>query len=334
MKYKIAVVGATGNVGKVMLNILAERNFPYKEIVALASKNSIGKYLSCGDIDLETKELSQFDFKGTDIALFSAGSEIAKQYAHIAASKGCIVIDNSSCFRWRDDIPLIVPEVNGDDISNYLNHNIIANPNCAVIQLVTALKPLNDYIKIEKVVVSTYQSVSGAGLKAMDELYNQTKLRFAGNPGESEVLPRQIAFNVIPQIGEFQENGFTDEECKVMAETRKILRTEEMNVEATCVRVPVFIGHSESVYVEFQKEIDIDKIKKILSNAPGIIVMEHDDYVTPIECVSLPMVYISRIRQSLFSKHGLHMWIVSDNLYKGAALNAVQIAEELVHNHL
>ena len=325
MSYKIAVIGATGNVGRVMLRVLAERDFPYGEVVALASERSLGKYVSFGDRDLEVKDLKHYDFKGTDIALFSAGSSISKQYAPLAAKNGCIVIDNSSYFRTDDDIPLIVPEVNGSQLSDYITRNIVANPNCATIQLVTALKPLHDHAGIEKIVVATYQS----------------KTRYSGSPGAPEILPRQIAFNVVPQIGDFMDNGFTGEEFKVMHETRRIMGADII-VEATCVRVPVFVGHSEAVYIECKDKISPDNARKILANAPLITVIDNigtrnqegAEYITPIDCVALPMVYVSRIRQSLFSPNGLHIWVVSDNLWKGAALNAVQIAEELVSNYL
>lgn len=339
MTYKIAVVGATGNVGRAILRILAERNFPYSEVVALASEKSVGKYVSFGNHDLEVRDLKTYDFRGTNIALFSAGSNISKEYAPKAANKGCIVIDNSSYFRTFDDIPLIVPEVNGDKISDYLERNIIANPNCAAIQMVTALKPLHDYANIEKIVVATYQSVSGAGLLAMDELYNQTKMRFSGSVGEPEILPRPIAFNVIPQIGDFLDNGFTGEEFKVIQETKRIMGAD-IKVEATCVRVPVFVGHSEAIYIECSRELAPEKAIELLTCADLITVIDYNHkkqdlaYITPIDCVALPMVYVSRIRQSLFSPKALNLWVVSDNLWKGAALNAVQIAEELVKSYL
>ena len=332
MGYKIVVAGATGNVGREMLNILAEREFPVDEIVALASRKSLGTEISFGDRTLKTKDLDTFDFTGWDIALFAVGSDAAKIYAPKAAAAGCVVIDNSSLYRYDHDVPLIVPEVNADAIMGYSKRNIIANPNCSTAQLVVALKPLHDRARIKRVVVSTYQSVSGAGKEGLDELWDQTKAIY--NP-TSEVPPRtfqtQIAVNVIPQIDVFMEDGQTREEWKMMVETKKIL-DPAIKVTATCVRVPVFVGHSESVNIEFHDFLDEDEARDILREAPGCMVIDKREpggYVTPIECVGDYATYISRIRQDQTIDNGLNMWIVSDNLRKGAALNAVQIAEVL-----
>ena len=332
MGYKVVVAGATGNVGREMLNILAERQFPADEVVALASRRSLGTEVSYGDKTLKTKDIEGFDFTGCDIALFAIGSEPTKKYAPIAASQGCVVIDNSSLYRYDPDVPLIVPEVNPNAVEGYGKKNIIANPNCSTAQMVVALKPLHDRARIKRVVVSTYQSVSGAGKEGMDELWEQTKAVY--NP-TSDVPPKkfqkQIAFNVIPQIDVFLEGGDTKEEWKMTAETKKIM-DPRIKVTATCVRVPVFVGHSEAVNVEFEDFLDEDEARDILREAPGVMVIDKREpggYVTPIECVGDYATFVSRIRQDPTVENGLNLWVVSDNLRKGAALNAVQIAELL-----
>lgn len=332
MGYKVVVAGATGNVGREMLNILAERQFPVDEIAALASRRSQGTEVSFGDKTIKVKDIEQFDFTGWDIALFAIGSDATKKYAPIAAAAGCVVIDNSSLYRYDPQIPLIVPEVNPEAVYDYKNKNIIANPNCSTAQMVVALKPLHDRAKIKRVVVSTYQSVSGAGKEGMDELWNQTKGMYV--PGQ-EVAPKkfqkQIAFNVIPQIDVFMEDGQTKEEWKMVAETKKIIDTS-IKVTATCVRVPVFVGHSESINIEFEDFLDEDEARDILREAPGILVVDKREpggYVTPIEAAGDFATFISRIRQDSTIENGLNLWCVSDNLRKGAALNAVQIAELL-----
>ena len=332
MGYKIAVVGATGNVGREMLNILAERQFPVDEIVALASRKSQGTEVSFGDTTLKTKDLDTFDFTGWDIALFAVGSTATKQYAPKAAAAGCVVIDNSSLYRYDPEIPLIVPEVNPQDVHQYKNKNIIANPNCSTAQMVVALKPLHDRAKIKRVVVSTYQSVSGSGKDAIDELWNQTKGMYVpGQEVEPKAYTKQIAFNVIPHIDVFMDSGDTKEEWKMIAETKKIV-DPAIKVTATCVRVPVFVGHSESINIEFEEFLDEDEARDILRESPGLMVIdkrEDGGYVTPIECVGDFATFISRIRQDVTVENGLNLWCVSDNLRKGAALNAVQIAELL-----
>ncbi|UWQ04325.1 aspartate-semialdehyde dehydrogenase [Aliiroseovarius crassostreae] len=332
MGYKVAVVGATGNVGREMLNILAERQFPVDEIAALASRRSLGTEVSFGDKTLTTQDLDTFDFTGWDMALFAVGSDATKIYAPKAAAAGCVVIDNSSLYRYDPDIPLIVPEVNPQAIHDYKNKNIIANPNCSTAQMVVALKPLHDRAKIKRVVVSTYQSVSGSGKDAIDELWNQTKGMYVpGQEVEPKVYPKQIAFNVIPHIDVFMDSGDTKEEWKMIVETKKIV-DPSIKVTATCVRVPVFVGHSESVNIEFEDFLDEDEARDILREAPGILVVdkrENGGYVTPVECVGDYATFISRIRQDVTVENGLNLWCVSDNLRKGAALNAVQIAELL-----
>ena len=332
MGYKVVVAGATGNVGREMLNILAEREFPADEVVALASRRSLGTEVSYGDKTLKCKDIEGFDFTGYDIALFAIGSDATKTYAPIAASQGCVVIDNSSLYRYDPDIPLIVPEVNADAVEDYRNKMIIANPNCSTAQMVVALKPLHDRAKIKRVVVSTYQSVSGTGKEAMDELWNQTKGMYV--PGQEvapKVYPKQIAFNVIPHIDVFLDSGDTKEEWKMVAETKKIL-DPKIKVTATCVRVPVFVGHSESINIEFEDFLDWEEATEILREAPGVLVVDKREaggYITPVECVGEYATYISRIRQDSTIENGLNLWCVSDNLRKGAALNAVQIAEVL-----
>ena len=332
MGYKVVVAGATGNVGREMLNILAEREFPVDEIAALASRKSLGTEVSFGDKTIKTKDLDTFDFTGWDIALFAVGSEATKVYAPKAAAAGCVVIDNSSLYRYDPEIPLIVPEVNADAIHAYKNKNIIANPNCSTAQMVVALKPLHDRAKITRVVVSTYQSVSGAGKEGMDELWNQTKAVY--NPTD-EVPPKkfskQIAFNVIPHIDVFLDSGETKEEWKMVAETKKIL-DPKIKVTATCVRVPVFVGHSEAINIETEEFMDWQEAQDILREAPGVMLVDKREpggYITPIECVGEFATYVSRVRQDSTIENGLSLWCVSDNLRKGAALNAVQIAELL-----
>ncbi|MEM9796248.1 MAG: aspartate-semialdehyde dehydrogenase [Pseudomonadota bacterium] len=332
MGYKVVVCGATGNVGREMLNILAERQFPVHEIAALASRRSLGTEVSFGDKTLTTKDLDTFDFTGWDIAFFAIGGTATKEYAPKAAKAGCVVIDNSSLYRYDPDVPLVVPEVNPEAVDGFAKKNIIANPNCSTAQMVVALKPLHDRARIKRVVVSTYQSVSGAGKEGMDELWDQTKAVY--NP-TSEVEPakfqKQIAFNVIPHIDVFMEDGSTKEEWKMVAETKKIV-DPKIKVTATCVRVPVFVGHSEAVNIEFEDFLDEDEARDILRTAPGVLVVdkrEDGGYVTPVECVGDFATFISRIRQDSTIENGLNIWVVSDNLRKGAALNAVQIAETL-----
>ncbi len=332
MGYKVVVAGATGNVGREMLNILAEREFPVVEIAALASRKSLGTEVSFGDKTIKTKDLDTFDFTGWDIALFAVGSEATKVYAPKAAAAGCVVIDNSSLYRYDPAIPLVVPEVNAAAVDNYKNKMIIANPNCSTAQMVVALKPLHDRAKIKRVVVSTYQSVSGAGKEGMDELWNQTKAVY--NPVDDvppKKFSKQIAFNVIPHIDVFLDDGSTKEEWKMVAETKKIL-DPAIKVTATCVRVPVFVGHSESINIEFEEPLDWQEAQDILREAPGIMLVDKREaggYVTPIECVGEYATYISRVRQDSTIENGINLWCVSDNLRKGAALNAVQIAEVL-----
>ncbi len=332
MGYRVVVAGATGNVGREMLNILDERKFPVDEIAVLASRKSLGTEVSFGDKTLKTMDLATFDFTGWDIALFAVGSGPTKEFAPKAAASGCIVIDNSSLYRYDPDVPLVVPEVNPEAVLGYAKRNIIANPNCSTAQMVVALKPLHDRARIKRVVVSTYQSVSGAGKEGADELWDQTKSIY--NP-TSDVPPskfqKQIAFNVIPQIDVFMEDGSTKEEWKMVVETKKIV-DPKIKVTATCVRVPVFVGHSEAVNIEFEDFLDEDEARDILREAPGCMVIdkrEDGGYVSPVECVGDYATFISRIRQDSTIDNGLNMWVVSDNLRKGAALNAVQIAETL-----
>jgi len=336
MGLKIAVVGATGNVGREILNILDERMFPCEEVVALASRKSIGRELSYGDKLLKVKDLETYDFSGTDIALFSAGSKISEKYGPIAAKSGTVVIDNSSFWRYHDDVPLIVPEVNPDAVKDFKKTGIIANPNCSTAQLVVVLKPLHHVAKINRVVVSTYQSVSGAGNAAMEELFNQTKGIFVNQAPEPENFTRQIAFNVIPHIDVFMDDGYTKEEWKMLSETKKIV-DKNIQLTATCVRVPVFVGHSEAVNIEFEKSISPEKARSILRKAPGVMLVddpEDEKYITPLECVGDYATFVSRVRVDSTVKNGLSMWVVSDNLRKGAALNAVQIAELLINKKL
>ncbi|MBK5264443.1 MAG: aspartate-semialdehyde dehydrogenase [Alphaproteobacteria bacterium] len=338
MGYRVVVVGATGNVGREMLNILAEREFPADEVAAVASSRSTGIEVEYGDTGrmLKVKNIEHFDFTGWDMALFAAGSGPTQIYAPKAAAAGCVVIDNSSLYRMDPDVPLIVPEVNPDAIDGYKKKNIIANPNCSTAQLVVALKPLHDYAKIKRVVVSTYQSVSGAGKAGMDELFEQSRNIFVGDPAVASTFTKQIAFNVIPHIDVFLDDGSTKEEWKMVVETKKIL-DPAIKLTATCVRVPVFVGHSEAVNIEFENEISAKKAQSILREAPGIMLVdkrEDGGYVTPIECVGDSATYISRVREDPTVENGLVLWCVSDNLRKGAALNAVQIAELLGRRHL
>jgi aspartate-semialdehyde dehydrogenase len=331
MSFKVAVAGATGNVGREMLDILAERRFPVSEVVALASSRSIGREVSFGDKVLKCKHLDNYDFSTTDICLMSAGGAVSKEWSPRIGKQGCVVIDNSSTWRMDPDVPLIVPEVNADAVRGFTRKNIIANPNCSTAQLVVALKPLHDRAKIKRVVVSTYQSVSGAGKDAMDELFTQTRAVFVSDPVDAKKFPKRIAFNVIPQIDAFMEDGFTKEEWKMVVETKKIL-DPKIKVVATCVRVPVFIGHSEAVNIEFENPISADEAREILREAPGCLVIDRREaggYITPHEAAGEDATYISRIRDDPTVDNGLVLWCVSDNLRKGAALNAVQIAEVL-----
>ena len=338
MGYRVVVVGATGNVGREMLNILAERQFPIDELAAVASPRSTGTIIDFGDsgTELKVRNIEHFDFAGWDIALFSAGSAASKQYGPIAAAAGCTVIDNSSHFRMDPDVPLIVPEVNPQAIDLYRKRNIIANPNCSTAQMVVALKPLHDAATIRRVVVATYQSVSGAGKQGMDELFEQSRNIFVGDSAEPVKFTKQIAFNVIPHIDSFLDDGSTKEEWKMVVETKKIL-DPKIRVHATCVRVPVFVGHSEAINIELEKELSAEDAQAILREAPGVMLVdkrEDGGYVTPIECVGEYATYVSRVREDPTIENGLSLWCVSDNLRKGAALNAVQIAELLGRRHL
>ena len=338
MGYRVVVVGATGNVGREMLNVLAEREFPCDEIAAVASSRSQGTMVEFGESGrtLKCHNIENFDFAGWDIALFAAGSGPAKEYAPKAAAAGCVVIDNSSYYRMDPDVPLIVPEVNPDAIDGYAKRNIIANPNCSTAQMVVVLKPLHDAAKITRVVVSTYQSVSGAGKPGMDELFEQSRAIFVGDQVSVATFTKQIAFNVIPHIDEFLDDGSTKEEWKMVVETKKIL-DPKIKVVATCVRVPVFVGHSEAINIEFANEIGAEQAQDIQREAPGVMLVdkrEDGGYVTPIECVGDGATYVSRVREDSTVENGLVLWCVSDNLRKGAALNAVQIAELLGRRHL
>ncbi|MGF1650187.1 MAG: aspartate-semialdehyde dehydrogenase [Hyphomicrobiaceae bacterium] len=341
MGYKIAIVGATGNVGREMLNVLAEREFPVEEVFAVASRRSLGTEVSFGEKSLKCHDLEHFDFSGIDFVLMSAGGTISKEWSPRIAATGSLVIDNSSAWRYDLDVPLIVPEVNGHVLADYMRRanrkNIIANPNCSTAQLVVALKPLHDENPIKRVVVSTYQSVSGAGKEAMDELWHQTKgVYVPGQEVSPNKFPKQIAFNVIPHIDVFMEDGFTKEEWKMMVETKKIL-DPAIKLTATCVRVPVFVGHSESVNIEFERPMTVAEARAILREAPGVMVVdkrESGGYVTPVEAAGEFATYVSRIREDATVENGLAMWVVSDNLLKGAALNTVQIAETIINQRL
>lgn len=340
MAYRVAVVGATGNVGREMLNILHERRFPASEVIPLASARSVGVEMSYGDRRLKVQNLENFDFSTVDFALMSAGSAVAKEWGEKIGAQGCIVVDNSSFWRYHADVPLVVPEVNAHVLDAYMakndRKNIIANPNCSTAQLVVAMKPLHDFATIKRVVVATYQSVSGAGKEAVDELWTQTKGIFVNDSPSPKKFPKQIAFNVIPHIDVFMDDGFTKEEWKMVAETKKIL-DPKIKLTATCVRVPVFVGHSEAVNLEFEKPITADEARDILREAPGVSVIDKREaggYATPVECVGDYDTYVSRIREDVTLENGLSMWVVSDNLRKGAALNTVQILETLIERKL
>ena len=340
MSYKVAVVGATGNVGREMLQILDERKFPVNDVVALASERSAGKEVSFGDKDIKVQDLAKFDFKGTDFVFSSPGAKVSAQFAPIAAKAGAVVIDNTSHFRMNDDVPLVVPEVNGHVLDGYMQSNdrgnIIANPNCSTIQMLVALKPIHDVAKIKRVVVSTYQSVSGAGKEAMDELFNQSRHFFMNDEVKNEQFPKQIAFNVIPQIDKFLDDGMTKEEWKMVVETKKIL-DPSIEVCANCVRMPVFIGHAEMVNIEMEESLSPKEAMKLWRNAPGLTVIDLDsemEYVTPAEIAGEDDVFVSRVRKDASVKNGLNFWCVSDNMRKGAALNSIQIAETLIKDSL
>ncbi|AGF74883.1 aspartate-semialdehyde dehydrogenase [Bartonella australis AUST/NH1] len=336
MSFKVAVVGATGNVGREMLTILEERGFPASEVIPLASRRSLGQTIAYGDKTLKVRALDTYDFSNTDLCLMSAGGKISKEYAPKISSSGCVLIDNSSTWRYDADIPLIVPEVNAEAINGFSKRNIIANPNCSTIQLVMALKPLHDAAIIKRVIVSTYQSVSGAGKEGMDELFEQSRAVFVADPISLKKFTKRIAFNIIPHIDVFMEDGYTKEEWKIMAETKKIL-DPKIKLTATAVRVPVFIGHAEAVNVEFEEPISADEARTLLRNTPGCqLIDKHEDggYITPYECTGEDDTFISRIREDITVENGLAFWIVADNLRKGAALNAVQIAELLISNAL
>jgi aspartate-semialdehyde dehydrogenase len=338
MGYRMVVVGATGNVGREILNVLAERQFPADEVAAVASPRSTGDIIDFGDSgkELKVQNIEHFDFEGWDIALFAAGSEVSRAHAPRAAAAGCTVIDNSSLYRMDPDVPLIVPEVNPEAIDGYRARNIIANPNCSTAQMVVALKPLHDAATIKRVVVATYQSVSGAGKAGMDELFEQSRNIFVGDSNAPVKFTKQIAFNVIPHIDEFLDDGSTKEEWKMVVETKKILGSS-IKVTATCVRVPVFVGHSEAINIEFEDEMSAEQAQSILREAPGVMLVdkrEDGGYVTPVECVGDYATFVSRVREDPTVDNGLSMWVVSDNLRKGAALNAVQIAELLGRRHL
>lgn len=337
MGYRVAVAGATGNVGRQLLAVLAERTFPADEVIALASRDSVGKEVSFGeDVTLTVRDLAAFDFAGIDIGLFSPGSAVSKAHAPRAADAGCVVIDNSAQFRMDEDVPLVVPEVNAEAIAGYRARNIVANPNCSTTQMVVALKPLHDRARIKRVVVATYQSTSGAGKKAMDELFDHTRAIYMNRREEPRAFGKTIAFNVVPHIDSFLADGSTGEEAKMARETRKILGPE-IAVSATCVRVPTFIGHAEAVNAEFHDPIGEDEAREALADAPGVVVLDRPvdgGYATPVDCAGEDATFVSRIRRDPTVEHGLALWIVSDNLRKGAALNAVQIAEDLIRNHM
>jgi aspartate-semialdehyde dehydrogenase len=337
MGYRVAVVGATGNVGREVLRILSEREFPADEVIALASRESIGREVSFGPVDiLKVRALEDFNFAGIDIGLFSPGAKVSEVYAPRAAEAGCTVIDNTSQFRMDPDVPLVVPEVNLEALAGFRERNIVANPNCSTMQMVVALKPLHDLARIKRVVVSTYQSVSGAGRSAMDELFENTRKVFMNERPTPKLFTKPIEFNVIPHIDDFMPDGSTKEEWKMAVETQKIL-DPDIAVSATCVRVPVFVGHAEAINVEFHEPVDLAAALSVLVDAPGIeVVDEHEDggYITPVDCVGEDGTFVSRLREDITVPNGLSMWVVSDNLRKGAALNAVQIAEELAQGYL
>ncbi len=337
MGYRVAVAGATGNVGREILAILAERNFPADEVFALASERSVGREVSFGDRDvLKVRPLDDFDFEGVDLGLFSPGSKVSDIYAPVAAAAGCVVVDNSSRFRMEPDVPLVVPEVNPEALDGFRAHNIVANPNCSTIQMVVALKPLHDIARIKRVVVATYQSVSGAGKAAMDELFDQTRKVYFQEEHRPQSFSRRIAFNAIPQIDRFLDDGSTGEERKMVQETQKIL-DPEIVVSATCVRVPVFVGHAEAVNVEFETPIEVEEARAALANAPGVRLIdepEEERYATPVDCVGEFDVFVSRVRADPTVPWALNLWVVADNLRKGAALNTVQIAESLIGEYM
>ena len=338
MGYRIAVVGATGNVGREVMNILSEREFPVDELIPLASARSVGHEVSFGDDVVRAQDLAKFDFKGIDIVMSSPGASVSAIYSPKAAAAGAVVIDNTSQFRMEPDVPLVVPEVNPEAIGGFNKRNIIANPNCSTIQMVVALKPLHDAAKIKRVVVATYQSTSGAGKAGMDELFNQTRGVYVNEPtqGHKSVFTKQIAFNCIPHIDSFMDDGTTKEEWKMAVETRKIMGAD-IKVSATCVRIPSFIGHGEAVNVEFAKPLTVEAARELLRRAPGITVLDHrtdEGYVTPVECAGEDPVFVSRIRADPTVKNGINLWVCADNLRKGAALNAVQIAEHLIRAHM
>jgi len=337
-KYDVAVVGATGAVGEQMLAILAQRKFPVNNVYALASSRSVGKKVSFGDIELEVQDLAEFDFSKAQIGLFSPGASISKEFAPKAAAQGCIVIDNTSQFRYDDDIPLVVPEVNAHQIANYKTRGIIANPNCSTIQMLVALKPLHDAVGIERINVATYQAVSGTGADAIEELDQQSRDIINGKPINCDVYPKQIAFNALPHIDKFMDNGYTKEEMKMVWETQKIMEDDSILVNPTTVRIPVKYGHSEAVHIELKEKLSAQKARDLLASAPGIVVMdEHQDGGYPsavTEGEGTDAVYVGRIREDISHPRGLNMWVVSDNLRKGAALNSIQIAEALINNHI
>ncbi len=336
--YSVAVVGATGAVGEAMLSILEERKFPVSEVHALASSKSVGKRIPFKDGSLKVEDLAEFDFSRVQIALFSAGASVSAEYAPKAAAAGCIVVDNTSHFRYDDDIPLVVPEVNPDKIADYKKRGIIANPNCSTIQMLVALKPIYDAVGIERINVCTYQAVSGTGKKGIEEVVKQTAKLLNGQPVEAVVYPKQIAFNVLPQIDVFLDNGYTKEEMKIVWETQKILDDKNVRVNATAVRVPVFYGHSEAVHIETRDKIDAETVRKLLSNAPGVTVVDervNGGYPTAVtESSGHDDVFVGRIRDDISHPKGIDLWVVGDNVRKGAALNSVQIAEILVKNHI
>ncbi|MFK7864074.1 MAG: aspartate-semialdehyde dehydrogenase [Pseudohongiellaceae bacterium] len=337
-EYSVAIVGATGAVGEALIEILEQRNFPVSELFLLASERSAGKTLMFNNKSVKVTDLAEFDFSQAQIALFSAGGSISEKYAPIAGEAGCVVIDNTSHFRYDDDIPLVVPEVNRERIADYTNRNIIANPNCSTIQMLVALKPLHAAVGIKRISVATYQAVSGSGKSAMDELAKQTADLLNGRDTVSEVYPKQIAFNALPQIDKFMENGYTKEEMKMVWETQKIFGDESIKVSATCVRVPVFFGHSEAVQIETNSQLDVKDARELLENARGVTVIdEHKDgaYPTAVtDSAGQDAVFVGRIRQDISLSNGLSLWVVSDNVRKGAALNSVQIAEELIKTYL
>jgi len=336
--FDVAVVGATGAVGETMLSILAQRKFPVGKVYALASERSAGKRVPFGDGYLKVENLADFDFSKVQIGLFSPGASVSAVYAPKAAAAGCVVIDNTSQFRYDDDIPLVVPEVNPHAVAQYKNRGIIANPNCSTIQMLVALKPIHDAVGIERINVATYQAVSGTGKEAIEELASQTANLLNGKPVKAEVYPKQIAFNVLPQIDVFMDNGYTKEEMKMVWETRKIMGDDSILVNPTCVRVPVFYGHSEAVHIETREKISAEQARELLRKAPGVEVLDEHipgGYPTAVtEAANHDATYVGRIREDVSHPRGLNLWVVSDNVRKGAALNSVQIAEILIQDHL